>query len=65
MHFFARKTWAFHEIVFLKIFCLLLGMILGSYLGLFVHTYLWLFIVVAILAVLRPAYVILARKNGA
>ncbi|MFH1011440.1 MAG: hypothetical protein V1784_09445 [bacterium] len=64
MHFFAKKTWAFYEIVLLKVFCLALGMILGSYLRFFVQTYLWLFVLVVILAVLRPSYVVLFRRNG-
>jgi hypothetical protein len=64
MHFFAGKTWAFYEIVLLKIFCLLLGMILGSYLHLFVQAYLWLFVLVAIVAVIRPSCVVLCRRNG-
>ncbi len=51
----------FWDIGAIKWSSILLGMIVGAYIANFVKQYLWLFIVLTILIVIRPAYKFLKK----
>ena len=55
MTLFKSKVWSPIDIGSLKWSCILLGMIVGAYLSDFVKDYVWVFVIIAILAGIKPA----------
>ena len=56
MSLLKSKVWPFGDIVVLKLYCLVVGIIIGAHIAPAVKSYLWLFILVAILLVVRLFY---------
>ena len=56
MRFFKSRRWPFGDIVLLKLYCLVLGMIIGALLCSVVKGSLWLFIIVAVVLAVRLCY---------
>jgi len=56
MKFFKDKKYSVMDIGLIKWSCILFGMVLGAYLADFVLGYTWLFIVVALLLAIKPAF---------
>lgn len=57
MKLLRTKLWTWWDIGILKWCCFLFGMIAGAYVRDIVVQYVWVFLVAAVLLMLRPAYV--------
>lgn len=55
MKLFRTKIWHVLDIGLLKWSCILIGMIIGSYLSCFVKRHVWIFTIAAILLATKPA----------
>jgi hypothetical protein len=55
--------WSFGDIAILKIYCAVLGIIAGAYIASFVKSYLWLFILVAVVLLIRLVYFVFFKKQ--
>jgi hypothetical protein len=55
MGLFRTKIWHWQDIALLKGSCILFGMIAGAYLTDFIESYVWLFLLAAVLCAVRPA----------
>jgi hypothetical protein len=56
VNFFKSKMWPFGDIVLLKLYCVVVGIIIGAHIAAFVKSYLWFFVLVAIVLVVRLFY---------
>jgi len=56
MNFFKSKRWPFGDIVLLKLYCVVLGIVIGAFISPVVKGYLWLFIIVAVVLAVRLGY---------
>lgn len=63
MNFFKSKMWPFGDIVLLKLYCVVVGIIIGAYIASFVKSYLWLFVLVAIILVVRLFYFYFVKND--
>lgn len=54
MKFFKEKKYSVMDIGLIKWSCILFGMVLGAYIADFVQSYVWLFIVIALLLAVKP-----------
>ena len=50
------KRWAFWDIAILKLFCLVMGGIIGAYIAPTVKALLWIFILAAVILAIRLFY---------
>ena len=55
MKIFRTKVWSPVDVILLKWCCLFFGCIAGAYFSEFIKTYVWLFLVAAILLAIKPA----------
>jgi len=55
MRLFRTKVWSVLDIGLLKWSCILIGMIVGSYLAAFTKRHVWIFFIAAILLAIKPA----------
>jgi hypothetical protein len=55
MRLFRAKVWSVLDIGLLKWSCILIGMVVGSYLAAFTKRHVWLFVIAAVLLVIKPA----------
>lgn len=56
MRLFRATLWPFWEIATLKLYCVVVGMIIGAYIGAAVREYLWIFVLVAVVLAIRLCY---------
>jgi hypothetical protein len=54
MRLFRTKVWSVLDIGLLKWSCILIGMVVGSYLAAFTRRYVMLFVIAAILLAIKP-----------
>jgi hypothetical protein len=63
MNFFKSKRWPFGDILLLKLYCVVLGIIIGGYISSVVKGYLWLFIIVAVVMAVRLCYFYFLKED--
>lgn len=63
MQLFKSKRWTFGDIVLLKLYCLVLGIIIGAFISSVVKGTLWLFVIVALAAAVRLCYVYFFKED--
>ncbi|MCK4271463.1 hypothetical protein KAX22_02360 [bacterium] len=61
--FMKSRMWSFGDIAILKTYCAVLGIIVGAYIASFVKSYLWLFILVAVVLLIRLVYFVFFKKQ--
>ncbi len=55
MRLFRTKVWSVLDIGLLKWSCIVIGMIVGSYLAAFTRRHVWIFVIAAMLLAIKPA----------
>lgn len=63
MRLFKSKRWPFGDIVLLKLYCLVLGIIIGAFISSVVKGTLWLFIIVAVVMAVRLCYFYFLKED--
>jgi hypothetical protein len=63
MRLFKARLWPFWEIAMLKLYCVIVGMIIGVYIASAVKGYLWIFILVAVILAIRLCYFYFLKRD--
>ncbi|MFC1683097.1 hypothetical protein ACFL0G_02670 [Candidatus Zixiibacteriota bacterium] len=63
MRIFKATLWPFWEIAILKLYCVVVGVIIGAYIGSAVREYLWIFVLVAVILAIKLCYFYFIKKD--
>jgi len=64
MRLFKSRVWSFWDAGWLKAYGFVVGLIIGAYLSPVVKEYVWLFIAVALILMIRILYVYFFKKTA-
>ena len=63
MRLFRATLWPFWEIALLKIYCVVVGMIIGAHIASVIREYLWVFLLAAIILAIKLCYFYFIKKD--